>query len=203
LPTAGAYSDIPPELRQLCWAHLLRDFTAWEESGGEEGRIGRWAKAEARRLFSLWHSFERGEILRSELVRRAAPLKARCTRLLYRAYLLGDEKMARISLPLIKQLDALWSFLHHDGVEPTNNMAEQALRAAVIWRKISFGSKSERGLRIVERLLTVAETAKKQKRDLLDYLTQALTAYRTAQPPPPPPVSGANSYETSGSRAEG
>lgn len=61
-------------------------------------------------------------------------------------------------------------------------MAEQALRAAVIWRRISFGAKSERGLRMVERLLTVAETAKKQKRDLLDYLTQALTAYRTAPP---------------------
>ena len=73
----------------------------------------------------------------------------------------------------------------HAGVEPTNNEAERALRAGVIWRKTSFGSQSGRGLRLIERLLTVAETCKKQEKDLLSYLTAAIEACRSGLLPPP------------------
>jgi transposase len=79
---------------------------------------------------------------------------------------------------------ALWSFTTHEPVHPTNNEAERALRSGVIWRKTGFGSQSGRRLRLIERLLTVAETCKKQKRDLLDYLTSAITAYRLGRSAP-------------------
>ncbi len=71
-----------------------------------------------------------------------------------------------------------------DGVEPTNNAAEQALRPAVLWRKGSFGTHSEAGSRFVERILTVSATCRRQGRDLLAFLIEALTAAQRGTPPP-------------------
>ncbi len=79
---------------------------------------------------------------------------------------------------------ALWTFAHVDGVEPTNNAAERALRPAVLWRTGSFGTQSDGGFRFIERLLTVAATCKQQGRGLLDFLVQAITAARLGLPPP-------------------
>ncbi len=179
---AGAYNDL--ERRQLCWAHLKRDLEAWMQRGGRAAALGRWATAEVERMFGLWHRFRAGEITRGELVRRLRPLQARMTRLFYQAALSGDEKVEKLAIELLLKWEMLFRFAEQQGVEPTNNEAERALRAGVIWRKISFGSKSDDGLRMVERLLTVAETAKKQKRDLLEYLTAAITAHRLGQTPP-------------------
>jgi transposase len=79
---------------------------------------------------------------------------------------------------------ALWTFAYHEGVEPTNNRAERALRPAVLWRKRSFGCHSDEGCRYVERLLTVVQTLRLQGRDVLDYLQAALTAHRDGLPAP-------------------
>lgn len=92
--------------------------------------------------------------------------------------------MRKLAYTLLGLWEALWSFAEHEGVEPTNNLSEQALRSGVIWRKTSFGSQSERGLRLVERLLTVAETARKQQQDLLEFLTAAVAAHRSGHLPP-------------------
>ncbi len=179
---AGAYSGL--ERRQLCWAHLKRDLEAWTERGGRAAALGRWAVSEVERMFGLWHCMRAGEITREEMRRGLRPLQARMTRLFYHAALSGDARVERMATELLLKWDALWAFAEHEGVEPTNNEAERALRSGVIWRKISFGSKSEGGLRMVERLLTVAETAKKQNRDLLEYLTTAIAAHRLGQTPP-------------------
>ncbi len=87
---------------------------------------------------------------------------------------------------LLECWPALWTFTQVDGVEPTNNAAERALRPAVLWRKGSFGTQSDDGSRFVERLLTVAATGKQQGRGLLDFLVQAVTACRLGLPPPSP-----------------
>ena len=79
---------------------------------------------------------------------------------------------------------AMWTFAYHEGLEPTNNTAERALRPAVLWRKRSFGCHSEEGCRYVERLLTVVQTLRLQGRDVLDYLQAALTAHRHGLPTP-------------------
>ena len=73
---------------------------------------------------------------------------------------------------------ALWTFVDHPGVEPTNNLAERALRPAVIWRNTSFGSQSQGGSEFVARMLTVSSSVKAQGRSLLDFLTQSCQAYR-------------------------
>jgi transposase len=71
-----------------------------------------------------------------------------------------------------------------EGVEPTNNHAERELRAFVLWRKRSFGTQSRRGNLYAERLMTVAHTARKQKRNVLEFLTACCAAARTGAAPP-------------------
>ena len=82
-------------------------------------------------------------------------------------------RTVRTARRLLKVEPALWTFLFVEGVEPTNNLAEQALRAAVIWRRTSFGSQSQAGSEFVSRILTVVTSLKAQQRNPLDYLTEA------------------------------
>ena len=79
---------------------------------------------------------------------------------------------------------ALWTFVRAEGVEPTNNAAERALRPAVLWRRRSFGCHSEEGCRFVERMLTVVQTLRLQERQVIDYLAAAITAHRQGLPTP-------------------
>lgn len=78
---------------------------------------------------------------------------------------------------ILKVEQALWTFVDQEGIEPTNNAAERALRRGVIWRRRSFGTQSEAGSRFVERILTVVTTLRQQNRDVLDYLTAACKAH--------------------------
>ncbi len=200
----STYAGREPHRRQHCWAHLLRDFRGWQSRvrdfrgwqsrvrdfrgwqsrGGVAARIGVAAEAEVHRIFPLWHRFRRGESDRAALRRAMRLPQARLARLLYRGAACGDPKLETTCEQLLLTWPALWSFVEQEGVEPTNNETERALRAAVIWRKTSFGSQSGRGLRMVERLLSVAETCKKQAIDLLGYLSRAITAQRLGHPAP-------------------
>lgn len=169
----SAYSRFPAERRAVCWAHLKRDFQALVDRSGEAAPLGHWGLAEIARLFALWHRFRAGEFDRSELRRRLVPLQARLGRLLRRGQENPDWKAAGLCRELTKWWAALWTFARVEGVEPTNNVAERALRPAVLWRKGSFGSDSEAGSRFAERLLTVGATCRQQERPLLDFLVAA------------------------------
>ena len=172
----SAYRRFPAERRALCWAHLKRDFQALVDRGGEAAPIGRWGLGESERLFALWHGFRAGEYDRKALQRRLIPLQARMGRLLRRGLDNPDRKAAALCRELIKWWAALWTFARVEGVEPTNNVSERALRPAVLWRKSSFGSNSEAGSRFAERLLTVVVTCRQQRRGLLDLLVTAAEA---------------------------
>jgi transposase len=179
----GAYRQYPPGQRQLCWAHLKRDFQRLAESGGAAAGLGRWGVGECGRIFGLWHRVQGGVLTRKELARALVPVRWRMARLLKRGA--GMEGKARALCRNVLTLwPALWSFIHHEGVEPTNNAAERALRKPVLWRKISFGSGSGRGMRFVERILTVSETCRQHQQSVLDYLTRALVAQRNGLPAP-------------------
>jgi transposase len=169
----SAYGRFLAKQRALCYAHLKRDFQALVDRGGAAAELGRWGLAEIGRLFALWHRFRAGEFDRKELQRRLIPLKARMGRLLWRGEECSDHKAAGLCRELNKWWDALWTFTRVEGVEPTNNVAERALRPAVLWRKGSFGSDSEAGSRFTERMLTVAATCRQQGRRLLDFLVAA------------------------------
>jgi transposase len=180
----GAYNAIPPPRRQLCWAHLKRDFADWQGYGAEAERVAAVAEACTRDLFVLWHGLRAGEMERAELVRRLQPVQERLKGVLEDGTTCGVSRVQKNCKQLLALWPALWSFAQHADVEPTNNEAERTLRAGVIWRKTSFGSQSGRGMRLTERLLTVAETCKKRKQNLLGYLTAAITAHRCGQPVP-------------------
>ena len=85
---------------------------------------------------------------------------------------------------ILKRRQALWTFVHLEGVEPTNNKGEQAIRSGVLWRKVSFGTHSVRGSRFVESMLTVVTTLKQQQRNILEYLTEACQAAVRDEPAP-------------------
>jgi transposase len=180
----SAYSRFPAERRALCWAHLKRDFRGLVDRGGEAAPVGRWGLAEIERLFGHWHRFRAGECDRPELQRRLVPLQARLGRLLRRGQKNPDWKAAGLCRDLRKWWPALWTFARVDGVEPTNNGAERALRPAVLWRKGSFGSDSEAGSWFAERLLTVVASCRQQERPLLAFLVAAVEAALWSSAPP-------------------
>jgi transposase len=180
----SAYSRFPAERRALCHAHLKRAFQGLVDRGGEAEPVGRWGLAEIERLFALWHRFRAGECDRQELRRRLIPLQARLGRLLRRGAESPDRKAAALCRQLQKWWLALWTFARVEGAEPTNNVAERALRPAVLWRKGSFGSDSEAGSRFAERLLTVVATCRQQGRCLLDFLVAASEAVLQSSPLP-------------------
>jgi transposase len=179
----GAYRQYPPERRQLCWAHLKRDFQALAEREGEVARLGRRGVAECGPLFALWGRFRAGEITRAQMARLLVPVRWRMARLLKQGAALSGKARA-LCRDLATLWPALWTWVHQEGVEPTNNAAERALRKPVLWRKGSFGSGSSRGLRFVERILTVGETCRQRGVGMLDYLTRAIEAHRANLPAP-------------------
>jgi transposase len=172
----SAYTRFPAERRALCHAHLKRAFQGLVDRGGAAEPIGRWGLAEIERLFALWHRFRAGEFGRQELQQRLIPLQARLGRLLRRGQESPDRKTAGLCRELRKWWPALWTFARVEGVEPTNNVSERALRPAVLWRKGVFGSDSEVGSRLAERLLTMVASCCQQGRPLLAFLGAAVEA---------------------------
>jgi transposase len=180
----SAYQRFPAERRALCYAHLKRDFQALVDQGEEAEPIGRWGLAEIEWLFALWHCFRAGKFDRQELQRRLVPLQARLGRLLRRGQENPDRKAVGLCRELTKWWPALWTFARVEGVEPTNNVSERALRPAVLWRKGSFGSDSEASSRFAERLLMLIASCRQQGRPLLDFLVATGEAALQGTAPP-------------------
>lgn len=172
----AAYAWIEAQRRQLCWAHLLRDFTKMAERSGASGRIGDELLACARHMFACWHRVRDGTLSRKVFGYEMPFLRHRMETLLQEGADCRHPQTARTCRHILKQRHALWTFLDTPGVEPTNNHAERTLRGFVIWRKISFGTQSPRGSRYVARIMTVAGSCKLQGRNILEFLTQAIQA---------------------------
>lgn len=161
------------ELRQLCWAHLLRDFQGFVDRGGRGATIGEKLLAQTRLMFELWHRVRDKTLARRTFQRRMQPIEKRIHRLLREAQLHAEPRTAGMAREVLSQRDYLWSFVDSEGIEPTNNAAERAIRPVVLWRKGSFGTDSPDGSRFVERILSTVTTLKQQGRHVLEYLTQA------------------------------
>jgi transposase len=165
------------ERRQICWAHLLRKFIKHAERDGPGGRWGRTLLDLTGLAFDYWHRYRDKRITRSELVRLMAPVRADFEATLERAIKSGAEHVAGSCADILEHRAALWTFIDEHDVEPTNNHAERELRAFVLWRKTSYGSQSERGNRFAERVMTVAHTARKQSKNVLEFLTACCVAH--------------------------
>jgi transposase len=172
----SAYNWYPVRWRQLCWAHLLRDFAAMRDRGGYSEELGAALLTQAHQMFTWWHRVREGTLKRSTFRSYMTPLRREVERLLEAGSRCGVPKTDGMCRDILKRREALWTFVHVDGVEPTNNTAERAIRPGVLWRKGSFGTQSEEGSRFVESMMTVVATLKQQQRHVLEYLTAACEA---------------------------
>jgi transposase len=173
----AAYRWVEAQRRQLCWAHLLRDFAKIAERSGEPGRIGDELIALAQRMFGFWYRVRDGTMSRDMFACHMLFLRHRVETLLRQGAEGSHAETAHTCRNILQWRSALWTFIDTPGVEPTNNLAERTLRSFVIWRKISFGTQSARGSRYLERIMTVAGSCRLQGRNLLDFLTQAVQAH--------------------------
>jgi transposase len=181
----GVYNGVPAARRQLCWAHLKRDFQKIVDRGGPSQDVGRQGLRVVKKVFAAWHAFQDGQLTRVQLQAQLDPVGLRLNRVLLEGALLGtDETVATFCENVLALEPALWTFANTADVEPTNNFMERLLRRAVLWRKRSFGSWSEAGCRFVERILTVVQTQRLQVKNVLEYLHDAILAHRAGQPCP-------------------
>jgi transposase len=180
----SAYLKYHSGQAQFCWAHLKRNLLGiveFTKSSAVE-RFCRDALAEHARLFRLWHKFRGGQIDRSQLLLRSIPIQKRIFALAQRHLDSSHRQVRNLATALFEHNQRLFTFLEYEGVEPTNNSAERALRTGVQWRKICFGSRSANGEIATARLLTAAETCDLLGLNILTYLSAAIACHRRRQP---------------------
>jgi transposase len=180
----SAYGWLDPWRRQVCWAHLKRDFQSFVERGGKSAQLGRLLLAQVAVLFDRWHRYQDGTLSRDALHAAMPPVMRRVGTLLRVGTTLAHDQTRGTCQKLLTLEVALWTFVRVDGVEPTNNSAERPLRRGVLWRRRSLGTQSPEGSRFVERVLTTVTTLRQQHRDVLAYLTAACAAAMRGEPSP-------------------
>ncbi len=170
---------------QWCWAHLKRDFQALIDHPDQQvQRLGHDVMRQVKLMFQHWRRYQAGEISWGTFRGSMSPVRKKINALLLRGEFSGNQRLIGMCRELYNHRQWLWTFVDVQGIEPTNNTAERALRPAVIYRKLSFGTQSESGSRFIERMLTVSETCRLQKRSVYTYLTEAVTAYFSKQGAP-------------------
>lgn len=185
----GAYTKYHKGLIQVCWAHLKRDLLGvlkiGQDTQSEEAILFAQAMQELRKqLMALWYQLKDGHLTRGELIKKAEPV-IEAMKLCLEKYAHSECKcVQKLAKNLLKRFEHLFTFIFHEGVEPTNNLAERGIRPAVQWRKMCFGNRSDNGALLTSRLLTVTRTCWLQKRNPLEFLVDAISAYRVSQPAP-------------------
>jgi transposase len=177
--------------RQFCWAHVTRNLLSARDLARTPSakRFCREALALDRRLFRLWHRF-RGDpaargapLTRAQLIDKVLPIEKRLFALGERYLNAPNDDVRNLATAFFVHNQHFFTFVHEEHVDPTNNASERALRTAVQWRKIMFGTRSDHGERAVERLLTIVRTCQLQQLNALVYLTAAVAAHRRRQTP--------------------
>lgn len=180
----AAYRWLDPDQRQVCWAHLRRDFQKLGDWGAGPRPGGERLLACQTQVFELWHRFRAGDLERADLLLAVGRVAAERRAVLEGGRDGGHPVVQPLCRDLLAVWPALWTFVVVEGVEPTNNAAEQALRPAVLWRTGSFGTHSDAGSRFAERMLSVSATCRQQERSLFAFLVAAVTAAQAAQAHP-------------------
>jgi transposase len=180
----SAYGFVDYLRRQLCWAHLKRHWVAFEDHGVEAKRVGIALRDATKRIFKLWHRVRDGTLKHSTFRSYMRPLQSEVGDLLRQGRGCESRKVASMCGEILQWQHSLWTFVRHEGIDPTNNAAERAIRHAVLWRKSSHGCDAEAGSRFVERMLTTVQTLRLQRRNVLDYVAAACHAALHGLNPP-------------------
>lgn len=171
--------------RQLCWAHLQRTWELFIERGGATAEIGRTLLDATQKMFHWWHKVRDGSMTREHFRRHMGPLRSVVQDALARGMALRSPARTRRTCERVRKLDtALWTFIDHEGVEPTNNAGEQAIRHGVLWRKTSLGTQSAQGKLYAERIMTATATVRQHGRNIYAYLVELMNSRLHGRPPP-------------------
>ncbi|MBA3817095.1 MAG: IS66 family transposase [Parachlamydiaceae bacterium] len=175
----AAYGYFDSSQRQLCWAHLKRDFTKLSEKDDKIiARIGSSLLDNESSLFKIWHAFKHEELSRDELVRQSKPVRQRIGELLEQGcYTDPSLRAVRFCKNVLKHINALWTFIEIDGVEPTNNHAERSLRPSVIWRKKYYCTRSDYGTEYVASSASINVTCRLQGKSSFTFLCELMENY--------------------------
>jgi transposase len=170
---------------QWCWAHLKRDIQALiDHRDHQVKRLGHDLMRQVKAMFTHWKRYKAGEISWQTFRIYMRPIRQEVNALLLRGKYSGNRRLMGMCEELWRHREWLWTFVDVQGIEPTNNTAERALRPAVIYRKLSFGTQSEAGSRFIERMLTACETCRLQERSIFNYLVDAVEAHFTGTSAP-------------------
>ncbi len=185
----GAYTKYHKGLFQICWAHLKRDFLGILKIGysiqsADAIFFAQTMEKLRKQIMAIWYQFKAGKISRLILIKKTRSIIYAMKRCLKRYMHSEDRCVRNLAGRLYRRFDHLFTFIFYEGVEPTNNIAERGIRPAVQWRKICFGNRSNNGAVLTSRLLTVTRTCWLQKRNPLEFLVEAVTAYRTGNSTP-------------------
>ena len=182
----NGYSHLDPNQRQVCWSHLKRDFRRHADGLSEQKTFGETGLELTRRVFNAWRSYQHKHHDRRRLKTEIAPIQTELRQLLEEASPKSRRTRwhRRFANNLLKVWPALWTFTTIDGIEPTNNPAERAIRGPVIHRKVSLGTQSQTGERFAERAHSAAATCRMQRRSLFTYLSSLITAHNRGDPFP-------------------
>jgi transposase len=182
----NGFSHLDPHRRQVCWSHLQRDFRRHADGLAEQQTFGEQGLELTGRVFAAWRAYQHTHHDRDRLKSEIAQVQTELRQLLELASPKSQRTRwhRRFANNLLKVWPALWTFLIVDGVEPTNNPAERALRSPVIHRKVSLGTQSRDGERFAERALSAAATCRLQRRSLFTYLSDLITAHARGDPFP-------------------
>ena len=169
---------------QYCLAHLIREFKGYGEREGPDKAIGLSLEQELRQSCRIHREYREGKIPLAQRNQRLGVRKRRVEYLLDDGLANGSDALAKICGTLLEDFEKLWTFTRISGMEPTNNMAERDLRKLVIWRRKSYGTRSDRGKKFVERVTTVAQTIRKQSGNVLRFIQRAIECFYSQTLPP-------------------
>lgn len=162
--------------RQICWAHLLRKFVSFSERAGPAATLGNELLDLTALVFEYHHNYRDGKLSKDKFLEWMTPVRMQIEAVLERAAAANIERLSGSCADVLLHKQALWTFLEHDAVQPTNNHAERELRAFVLWRRRSFGTQSDRGNVFAERVMTVAHTTRKQGSNTFAFLIACVRA---------------------------
>lgn len=165
------------KVHQYCLAHLIREFHNYAERDGPDKQIGEAIENELKKACHIHKKYREGEITLVQRNRGIGHVKRKLDFHLQDGMANGSDKLFKLSEKLLDDFDKLWAFTKIQGMEPTNNLAERDLRKLVIWRRKSYGTRSNRGKRFVERITTIAQTLKRQSRSILTFIQEAVIGF--------------------------
>ncbi len=162
---------------QYCLAHLIREFRGYAERDGPDKEIGKVLEKELKTACYIDKEYRKGKIALEQRNRRLGHCRKKVEFYLEDGMANSSDELSRLCESLLDNFDKLWMFMKTPGMEPTNNLAERDLRKLVIYRRKSYGTRSERGKRFVERITTVSQTLKRQSKSILRFIQDVIVSF--------------------------